>query len=178
MSTTTQAIEALNELQKEVDEHADTNHLHDVDDQGLCKCVHCQTFTRLIQKAQLALRSTEQASTPDRGQVGGEGDSIEMMANELMRGINEVEAGNQAQAAALLRVLRMRMMKAAGQASRQGETTVAAAPSVTADQIMEVHRKWLDEVDCYDDWNKDAFISLRSRLNTLINGKLPDPPTS
>jgi hypothetical protein len=41
------------------------------------------------------------------------GDSIEMMANELMRGINEVEAGNQAQAAALLRVLRMRMMKAA-----------------------------------------------------------------
>lgn len=41
-------------------------------------------------------------------------------------------------------------------------------PVVTVDAIMEVHRKWLDDVDCYDDWIVDAFSDLRSRLTTLF----------
>lgn len=46
-------------------------------------------------------------------------------------------------------------------------------PVVTVDAIMEVHRKWLDDVDCYDDWNVDAFSDLRSRLTTLFPASPP-----
>lgn len=80
---------------------------------------HMDDLARTYTIAQMGIRDIYEAElTALRKKMAemegaGSGDSLEMMANELMRGINEVEVGNQAQAAALLRVLRMRMMKAA-----------------------------------------------------------------
>ena len=50
----------------------------------------------------------------------------------------------------------------------RGMLASSNVPVVTVDAIMEVHRKWLDDVDCYDDWIVDAFSDLRSRLTTLF----------
>ena len=43
---------------------------------------------------------------------------------------------------------------------------------LSVDEVMQVHRKWMDEMDCYDDWNPDAFEDLRARLTAKLNGTL------
>lgn len=40
---------------------------------------------------------------------------------------------------------------------------------LTVEQAASIHREWLDEVDCLDDWNKDALADLEYRFTAATN---------
>ena len=48
---------------------------------------------------------------------------------------------------------------------------LAPAAGLTVEEFMDIHRKWLDDVHCYEDWNTNAFTDLRALLTAAIEAK-------